>query len=207
MQVSGRAATDLRGESTYGIPTPTHIQKDPKARAASQYDYPSNMSSSNYSRTAGPSVDVSRFSEKMEKFKYDNNKMIADELENKGALLLQKREQYRQKVDQQVDGQLGDSKLDLTDPIIDAKHSIQYPGYGTQPPWIKNVVTEHCLYKATIKKLEKDVADKDAILNVTKETRVFANNSKEAIDELTAANNQLQARNDELVQLEQKLQD
>ena len=31
----------------------------------------------------------------MEKFKYENNKMIADELENKGALLIQKREEYR----------------------------------------------------------------------------------------------------------------
>lgn len=201
---------DLRGESAYGIhqPTPTQFQKDTKARAASQYDYPSSAVPSNYSRTAAPSFEVSRFSEKMEKFKYDNNKMIADELENKGALLLQKREQYRQKVDLKIDGQLADTKpLDVNDSINDIKHSIQYPGYERQPPWIKNVVTEHCQFKATIKKLEKEVADKDAILNVTKETRVFANSSKETIDKLTDSNDQLQTRNEELVQLEQKLQD
>jgi len=155
--------------------------------------------------------------------------MIAEELENKGALLLQKREEYRQRVDLQIDGQLADSKpddlrvvvasseykplvdtksiLSSNDPVSDIKHSIQYPGYEKQPPWIKNVVTEHCQFKAQLKKLEKEVADKDAILNVTKETREFANNSKEAIDKLAATNNQLQTRNDELVELEQKLQD
>ena len=103
---------DLHNESAYGItqPTPTQLPKDTRARAASQYDYPSSIAPSNYSRTAAPSFEVSRFSEKMEKFKYDNNKMIADELENKGALLLQKREQYRQKLDLQIDGQLADPK-------------------------------------------------------------------------------------------------
>jgi hypothetical protein len=61
------------------------------------------------------------------------------------------------------------------------------------------VVTEHCHFKAAIKKLEKEVADKDAILNVTKETRQYANNSKETIDGLAATNQQLTIRNEELV--------
>ena len=85
-----------------------------------------------------------------------------------------------------IDGKLADTKADVTDTINDIKHSLQYPGYERQPPWIKNVVTEHCQFKATIKKLEKDLADKDAILNVTRETRYFAESSKETIDGLTS---------------------
>ena len=33
------------------------------------------------------------------------------------------------------------------------------------------MVTEHCQFKAQIKKLEKEVAEKSALLDVTKETR------------------------------------
>ena len=98
-------------------------------------------------------------------------------------------------------------KFDSTEMINDAKHRTEYPGYERQPGWIKNVVTEHCHFKAAIKRLEKEVADKDAILNVTKETRVYANNSKETIDGLETSNKVLQTRNEELELLQKNHQD
>ena len=87
---------NIKAEPNYGLPsnTPSQLKNEQRSRPASQYD-PSSMASSAYPRASAAPFEVSRFNEKMEKFKYENNKMIADELENKGALLLQKREEYR----------------------------------------------------------------------------------------------------------------
>ena len=50
--------------------------------------------------------------------------MIAEELENKGALLLQKREEYSQKVQMKIDGHQVDTTTNMTEAISDIKHSI-----------------------------------------------------------------------------------
>lgn len=71
---------------------------------------------------------------------------------DKSALLESKRREYQQAVADRVEGQ-GSCSLDTSgfeSKKSDLNHSISitYPGYDRQPAWIKNVVTEHCQYKA-----------------------------------------------------------